>query len=120
MGKKINKTNKSIKNSTKVPKVIQETDIMRYTELYADDDQSAIYLSVGIKLNLENVPIIAIDPETGLIALTGLEIDKSVTMQERFKIVQDVVNQLRDQILTVTISRLTKGQFEIAKSMNSN
>lgn len=109
---------KNNKNSTKVPEVVQERDIMRYTEIYADDEQDAIYLSVGIKLNLNNVPFEAIDSETGLIALTGLEIDKSVTMEERFSIVQDIVNQMRDQILTVTISRLTKGQFELSKAMN--
>jgi hypothetical protein len=106
--------NKKSKNSTKVPLKESNNDILK---LYETSDNDDLYLQLGIKLNLDTVPMTAIDPETGMIALTGIQINKEATLEQRLKIVNTIIQELQDQILLVSIGKIDKARFEVLTEM---
>lgn len=110
----MSKKRKNSKNSTKVLVNEPNNDILKLYETGIDDD---LYLQIGIKLNLNTVPITAIDPETGMIALTGIQINKEATLEQRLKIANTIIHELQDQILLVSIAKIDKARFEVLTEM---
>lgn len=109
--------NKRVKNSTKVPNAVNSDGIMTYSSLYETEGNEDLYLTVGLKLNLNNVNIEKIDSESGLITLSAIEISANSTIEERTQIAYNLIKEMQDEILSVVISKIDKPRFEILVGM---